>query len=749
MDLDTSGFTKGFNRATQDLKTFTYKNATANDKLAATGSALRNVGSTLTKTVTLPLVGIGTAAMKVGNEFEAQMSRVQAIAGASGDELEALTQQALDLGSATAFSASEAALGMEQLASAGFTTEEIMQSMPGLLDLAASSGADLATASEIAASALRGFGLDASEAGHVADVFAEAAARTNAQTEDMGEAMKYVAPVAHAMGQSLEETAAAIGIMSDAGIKGSQAGTTLRGALTRLTKPTKAMTTVMDEYGLSFFDANGNMLSMTGIVEQLETNLGDLTQEQRNSALATLFGQESLSGMLALMERGSDTLAEMTESFQEVDGAAAEMADTMMDNTSGAIEEFGGAIETAMINLQQVLAPVVKEVVQWLTELVNKFNNLDEGAQKGIVTFLGIAAAIGPVLLILGKLVTAVSSIKKGFTALSTAFKAVKVVIAALGAPFGTIIAVIAAVAAAAVALKLAWDNNFGGIQEKTAEIGASLKQMFDNFISMLQSWGQFFLGLWESDWMGIQSTVTGIMSVIERLFSAALDVLNEIVQLFGNIFAGNWSEVWNNVVNIITIVLNNLLGLFGTDLDTLISTLAGIGESLWSTAKEVFNQLWDGFKGVWADVVAWFELAKTDPKSAFTSVLSDMYDTGKNILNNLWDGLKEAWESVTAWLDGIAQSIKGILSVSADVTVNTHSNGRSGSFASGLDYVPRDMLVKVHEGESIRTKQQTKEDSSRSSGGDTFNFYSPQPIDELEAAKQMKRAKRDLAEGF
>ena len=210
-----------WNEAGQKLEEF-------GNKITKISNKIDNVGSKLTTSLTLPVLAIGTAAISTGNDFEKQMSRVQAIAGATKEELEELTNQAIDLGASTSFSASEVASGMENLASAGFTTNEIMSSMPGLLDLAASSGADLATASEIAASAIRGFGLEASESAHVADVFAEAAARTNAQTEDMGEAMKYVAPVAKTVGLSIEETAAAIGIMSDAGVKGGQAGTTLR-----------------------------------------------------------------------------------------------------------------------------------------------------------------------------------------------------------------------------------------------------------------------------------------------------------------------------------------------------------------------------------------------------------------------------------------------------------------------------------------------------------------------------------------
>lgn len=262
--INTSGFTKG-------LKGL---GSLATKAMVGMGKAVLGV--------TAGVAALGVSAIKTGMEFEAQMSRVQAISGATGKELKALNSLAIKLGADTAFSAKEAADGMENLASAGFNTKEIMSAMPGLLDLAAVSGGDVARASEVAASSLRAFGLEASKAGHVADVFARAAADTNAEVGDMGEAMKYVAPVAKAMGQSIEETAAAIGIMSDAGVKGSQAGTTLRGAFSRLAKPTKAMREVMSELGLAFYDAHGNMKPLNAIISELKSNTSKLTQEQKN-----------------------------------------------------------------------------------------------------------------------------------------------------------------------------------------------------------------------------------------------------------------------------------------------------------------------------------------------------------------------------------------------------------------------------------------------------------------------------------
>lgn len=334
-------------------------------------SGLSRLQGTITKGIAA--IGIGkifSEAVKTGMDFEAQMSRVKAISGATGEEFAKLKEQAKQLGADTAFSATEAAQGMENLASAGFSTSEIIAAMPGMLDLAASSGEDLASSADIAASTLRGFGLEASSAGHVADVLAKNAAATNAAVADTGEAMKYVAPVAKSMGIEFEETAAAIGIMADAGIKGSQAGTTLRGALSRIAKPTKAMQETMDELGLSFYDSNGKMKSLADITEMLETKMAGLTDEQKNQALITLFGQESLSGMMALMDRGSGEVRKLTDEYKNCDGSAKDMAKTMQDNLSGAVEEFGGSVESLGIEIfENIEGPLKKAVRSGTTEL--------------------------------------------------------------------------------------------------------------------------------------------------------------------------------------------------------------------------------------------------------------------------------------------------------------------------------------------------------------------------------------------
>lgn len=746
LDLDTSGFTKGFARARADIKTFSDKNATFNDKLAATGSIMKNVGSSLTKWVTVPLVGAGAAAIKTAANFESGMSNVAAISGATGTQLDQLTDKALEMGAKTKFSASEAASAMEYMAMAGWKTEDMLNGIEGIMSLAAASGEDLATTSDIVTDALTAFGLSAQDAGRFSDVLAAASSNANTNVSMLGESFKYVAPVAGSLGYTAEDTAIALSLMANAGIKGSQGGTALRGSLTRLIKPTDDAAAIMDEYGISLTNTDGSMKSLGDVMGMLRERLGGLSEAQQAQVAATLFGQESMSGMLAIINSSEADYNKLTDAIYGSEGAATSMAETMQDNLSGQLTILGSTIEGIAISFGNILLPMIKKVVEGLQGFASWINGLSDSQKEFIANALLMAAAIGPVLIILGKLVTGFLNLKKYFSGIMTAFSAGKGIIAALGGSFGPILIIIAAVVAAIIALKAAWDTNFGGIREKTAEIVTSIQAMFDNMISMLQSWGNFFLGLWESNWLGIQSIFTTLWNRVEVLFSLGLDVLNEVFQLFSNLFTGNWSGVWENVVNIFTRIVEGIALFFAAGLEALVTLLVNIGEGLWEAAKTAFGFISDGFTQVWDQIVAWFEIAKEDPVTAIEGIASSMYEAGKTVISKLWDGLKAAWESVVEWAEGIASWLTDILSVSADVTVNTH---KEGSFASGLDYVPRDMIVKVHEGESIHTKQQTREDYSRSYGGDTFNFYSPEPIDEMEAAKQMKRAKRDLAEGF
>lgn len=377
-------------------------------KITDAGKDISQVGDKLTTRVTLPILGIGVAAAKIGMDFEAQMSRVKAISGATGSEFKQLHDQALQLGADTAFSAKQAAEGMENLASAGFSTSEIMSAMPGLLDLAASSGESLASSSDIAASTLRGFGLAASDAGHVADVLAKNAAATNAAVVDTGEAMKYISPVAQTAGWSLESVAAAIGELSNSGIKGSQAGTTLRAMFSRLAKPSDESAKAMAAMGFKAYDAQHKMKSLSQIISDLTKSTAKMTDEQKQNTIAQVFGEEAMSGILTLIKNGSSSLDDLTNSYVNSNGAAKEMATTMQANAKSAIEQMTGSLETAGIKIEEAFAPKITEAANYVQDLANKFSELSPEQQDFYIKMALGAAAIGPVIKLIGGLVSTV-----------------------------------------------------------------------------------------------------------------------------------------------------------------------------------------------------------------------------------------------------------------------------------------------------------------------------------------------------
>ncbi len=417
------------------------------DKLTTLGSSAVNLGSTLTGAITTPLVGIGVAAMTTFGNFEQQMNRVKAISGATGGQFDQLKQRAVELGASSVFSASEVAQAMENMASAGMNVNDIYSASAGVMDLAAVSGRDMGLAAEAVASAMNQFGIAGENATHVADVYAKAAADTNAETVDMAEAMKYAGPVMSSLNSSFEETAAAIGIMSNAGIKGSQAGTTLRTAMQRLAAPTDVAAKLMQSLGISAYNSEGQMKPISELLPHLQERLSGLSEEQRNNALNTLFGKESLSGMLALLDSAGPEFDGVVSGLQNSNGAAKEMADTMNSGLSGSIENLKGKLETAAITVSERFAPYIEQLADKVGELTEWFTNLSEEQQDQIIKWGLVAAAAGPALVVFGKVAGT----------LGTTFKALGTVSSGIGKLVGKVAPLI---------------TNFAGME--TAAVGAT-----------------------------------------------------------------------------------------------------------------------------------------------------------------------------------------------------------------------------------------------------------------------------------
>lgn len=377
-------------------------------------------------------LGLG-ASLKTYTDFEQGLSNVKAVTNATAQEMATLKKEAKDLGASTVWSAVQVTQAEELLGQAGFSVKETTSALPGLLNLASAGSLDLAQATDIASGTLRAFNLQASQSGHVADVLALSASATNSDVTDLGETMKYAAPVAQSLGISFEDTAAASGLLSNANIKGSQAGTILRQTMARLASPTKEAAKIMQKYGINAFDAQGNMKPLSGVVDNLNSSLGKLTSQQRADVISTVFGTESMSGVLALMNQGGTSLSDLSSQLKEANGAADKMADTKLDNLAGQWTILKSAVEGMKIELGERLAPYAKQFVTWITgkipDITNGIVGLVDSISKHTDDIKGVAVAIGGIVTAIGGLSVAgsIGNSLSGVAKLVTLFKGASV----------------------------------------------------------------------------------------------------------------------------------------------------------------------------------------------------------------------------------------------------------------------------------------------------------------------------------
>lgn len=507
----------------------------AGQKMREAGDKVSSVGKKIMP-VSTAVAGIGVASIKTAADFDAAMSQVAAISGATGNDFEKLRDKAREMGSKTKFSASEAAEAMNYMAMAGWKTEDMLNGVEGVMNLAAASGEGLATTSDIVTDALTAFGLSAKDSAHFADVLAKTSSASNTNVSMLGETFKYVAPVAGQMGYSVEDVSVAIGLMANSGIKASQSGTALRTLLTNMANPTKGMAQAMDDLGVSLDDGNGNMLSFNEIMKQLRDGFGELkisegefhdalsdldeklasgkmTKKQYNAAIedlttkaygaegaikaqtaSMLAGKEGMSALLAIVGSSDKDFEKLTQEINNADGAAEKMSKIMMDNLNGDLTTLKSKLEEAAISTGEVLQPKIREITAKIQEWTDKFNSLDDKQKRIIVTIGLVVAAIGPAIVIIGTLISSVGTIVGAIgtfisflSGLSGAAAAAGGGIALFSGPLLPIVGIIGGVVTAGVLLYKNWDTikqKAGEMKEKISgkwkEISQSTKESWD-----------------------------------------------------------------------------------------------------------------------------------------------------------------------------------------------------------------------------------------------------------------------------
>lgn len=483
------------------------------------GKKLTSAGKNLTTKVTLPIVGIGTAAVKTSMDFEAAMDKVASLSGAQGENFDSLRDKALEMGAKTMYSATESAEALQYMALAGWNTEDMLNGLEPILKLAGAAGMDLGRASDIVTDGLTAMGLTAQDAAHFADVLAVAMSKSNTDVDQLGEAFKYVAPLAGAMGYNIEDLSIALGLMANAGIKASQGGTSLRRVLQNLSNPTEKVAGAMADLGISMFNPDGSAKSLYDLMVELRESMRNLSQEEQAMYASTIAGSTGLSGLLAIVNASDKDFNNLTDAIYNANGAGMEMYDTMTNNLKGSVTELMSALESLMISMGDLLVPLIKDVVKMIQGWVEHLNSLDETQKQQIIQVALVVASIGPLITIIGKLFTTISTVVK-FVQLLTAnpvILLVAAIAAAIGALVGTIIT--------------NWDktksvteNVWNGIKLFVTNVVNGLLNFIENlFPGFKEAGAKLFTGFWD----GLKSMWTKITDWVSNGVKTLAELLN------------------------------------------------------------------------------------------------------------------------------------------------------------------------------------------------------------------------------
>lgn len=603
------------------LETQAEQSAVALQKISATGESLQTVGGKVSKVGTklLPITGtvttLGVAAVKTAADFDAAMSKVAAVSGATGEDFDKLKAKAREMGSKTKFSASEAAEAMNYMAMAGWETEDMLNGIEGIMHLAAASGEDLAQVSDIVTDSLTAFGLQAQDSAHFADVLAKASTSSNTNVAIMGNTFKYAAPVAGALGYKIEDVAVAVGLMANSSIKGESAGTALRGMLTNLAKPTDQVKGYMDALGISMTTASGEVKPLNQLMGELRGAFANLTDAQKAEYAAGIAGKEAMSGLLAIVKASDEDFASLTEQINNCNGAAEEISGTTQDNLAGQLTTLKSQLEELAISVGEILMPAIRTIVGWIQKFVNKLNGMDERTRNVIVTIALVIAAIAPVLIVIGKVITSVGKIISIVPKMITLFNNVKTAFSVLGSvmrahPFAIIVTAIAALVTAFIYL---W-NNCEGFREFWINLWEKIKQVFMTVWDAITGAWEWIKGVFQgfSDWLGsvfeadwtekfgaFGNVINAFFQNIKNIWNSVKEIFGGIIDFIKNVFTGNWSGAWEGVKRIFSGIWDGLVSIVKAPLNAIIGLING--------AIDGINWLADGVNSVsqWVGIPA------------------------------------------------------------------------------------------------------------------------------------------------
>lgn len=624
----------------------------------ALGEGITDLGSSMTLGLTVPIVAAGGAAISVAANFDDAMSQVQGALGDASADTEGLRQLALQLGSDTVFSATEAAQAMVELAKGGLTEADIKGgALAASMDLAAAGQLNLADAAETTVQMMGSFGLGAADATRIANALAGAANASSADVSDLTQAMSQCSAQASLAGWSLEDTAAALALFADHGVKGSDAGTSLKTMLQRLSAPTDQAADAMEAYGLEVRDSNGKMKDITGIADELTGKLGTLSDAERDAALQTIFGSDASRAAAILMQSGSEGLQKYIAATNDAT-AAETMANAQKGELSWALENMGGAIESASIAFGSALAPAITAVAGVIGNVAEAFASLPSGAQTAIAVVLALVAAVGPLLVVFGSVVAMLSALSEGLLMLGGAF----------AVPLAPALAVAAAIAAVVAVLVALWNTSetfratvlaaVDAISAKVQEICAFLAPYVQAFVDQLvltvQAAMDVLLPIIEAALTVIIAIVvpvlTSIMDTVANVFATILATVTNVMAALSSIIQGAWQVIQG----IFQTVLGLIVGVVTGDFSMMSSGVSGILNGMSSIISGILQGILSVFSGIWNSIKS----VAVGACNAVTGAVSGAFNGIRSVIENAMSGAKS---TVSNALDAISGFFAGL----------------------------------------------------------------------------------------
>lgn len=619
----------------------------------ALGEGITELGSSMTLGLTVPIVAAGGAATSMAAGFDDAMSQVQGALGGASTDMDGLRDLALQLGADTVFSATESAQAMVELAKGGLTEAQIKGgALAASMDLAAAGQLNLADAAATTVQMMGSFGLGAGDATRIANALAGAANASSADVSDLTQAMSQCSAQAALAGWSLEDTAAALALFADHGVKGSDAGTSLKTMLQRLAAPTDQAAEAIAAYGLNIRDSNGKMKDISGIADELTGKLGSLSDAERDAALQTIFGSDASRAAAILMQSGSEGLAKYIAATNDAT-AAETMANAQKGELSWALENMGGAVESAAIAFGTALAPAITAVAGVIGNVAEAFASLPAGVQTGIAVVLALVAALGPLLMVIGSVVAALPAISEGFAVLG----------GALAIPLAPAAAVVAAIAAIAAAIYAAWTTSetfraavmagVDAISSKVQEICAFLAPYVQAFLDQIVSTVQVAM-----DTLGpvigavltvIVSTVvpilTSIMDTVAQVLAVILATVTNVMAAVSTVIQGAWTliqGIFQTVLGVILAVTTGDFTMLQQGVSNILNGLAGIVSGVLQGIASVFSGQWNAIRAVVTGVC-----------NAVSGAVSGAFNGIKSVIDSTMNGAKNTVSGALGAISG------------------------------------------------------------------------------------------------